>query len=148
MSSGRGESRSWKLRERESVRAWTVILDYSPFIVPPFLVLFFLLRRRLSWQYWTQFPWRKAEPESFHHFIHWGDTVEKGPSWPLAWSNNKLSFYFIYGFMRMLFRGWPITDNVDFPLYMRDNSSHVIYTVNYTSILHCFGLQVLRALGR
>ena len=43
-------------------------------LFPPFpCFIFFLLRWRLSWRYWTQFPWRMAEPKPFHHFIHpWG----------------------------------------------------------------------------
>lgn len=50
----------------------------APFSVPPpSRLIFFLPYCRLSWQYWTQFPWRKAEPEPLCHFIHWDDTVVK-----------------------------------------------------------------------
>lgn len=84
---------SWERENLSGLELSSLITPLSLF--PPFLVLFFLLRRRLSWQYWTQFPWRKAEPESFHHFIHWGDTVEKGPSWPLILPGPITNFHSI-----------------------------------------------------
>ncbi len=81
--------------ERENLSGLVLSSLITPFhCFPSFLVLFFsLLCWRLSWQYWTQFPWRKAEPEPFHHFIHWCDAVEKGPSWLLILPGRITNFH-------------------------------------------------------
>lgn len=63
-------------------------------VSPPSRLIFFLPYCRLSWQYWTQFPWRKAEPEPLCHFIHWDDTVVKKKTiltpHLVGWNNEKI----------------------------------------------------------
>lgn len=51
--------------ERESIchRIRPVIHDYSPSLFPLISRFIFTLQWRLSWRYWTQLPWRSAQPQ-------------------------------------------------------------------------------------
>lgn len=141
MSSGGGDERSvgagsGEVEKGERIGARSVIPFHCPPTPPPVpcIIFFFLLRQRLSWQYWTQFPWREAEP--FHRFSHWWRHSGKGTILTsyLTWQNNQL--WLIYGLMRVLFGRWPKLATRSFH-DMEVMRAHVL-CINNTLILDCF----------
>lgn len=80
-------------------------------LFPPFLVLFFspLLEVVMTILNTVSMEKDWARAISPLHSLVWQCGKGHILTSYLAWWNNRLSF--IYGFMRMVFRGWPLTGN-------------------------------------